>query len=103
MELGVPDPVPALDTPAVAHQLQQGFWNGPQACKEQVRGVKGLGVTGSTSRQPCWQRGGSLPLAQSDLLFLDTLSWGVTTRKSPIRLYGRLVYLWKFVAVFRLF
>ena len=31
MELGVPNPVPALDTPAVSHQLQQGFWGGAQA------------------------------------------------------------------------
>ena len=50
MELGVTDPVPALDTPAVAHQLQQGFWGGAQACEEQVRGVKGLGVTGAAGR-----------------------------------------------------
>lgn len=31
MELGVPDPVPALNAPAVPHQLQQGFWGGAQA------------------------------------------------------------------------
>jgi len=42
MELGVPDPVPALDTPAVAHQLQQGFWRGPQARQKQVGGLKRL-------------------------------------------------------------
>ena len=26
MELGVPDPVPALNAPTVAHKSQQGFW-----------------------------------------------------------------------------
>ena len=31
MELGVPDPGPALNAPAVAHQLQHGFWGGAQA------------------------------------------------------------------------
>lgn len=31
MELGVTDPVPALDTPAVSYQLQQGLWRGAQA------------------------------------------------------------------------
>jgi len=28
MELGVTDPGPALNAPAVAHQLQQSFWGG---------------------------------------------------------------------------
>ena len=31
VELGVSDPVPALNAPAVSHQLQQGFWGGSQA------------------------------------------------------------------------
>jgi hypothetical protein len=31
MELGVPDPVPALNAPTVAHKSQQGFWRGAQA------------------------------------------------------------------------
>ena len=31
MELGVSDPVPALNAPALAHQLQQGVWGGAQA------------------------------------------------------------------------
>ena len=31
MELGVTDPVPALNAPAVAHQSQQGLWGGAQA------------------------------------------------------------------------
>ena len=31
MELGLADPVPALNAPAVPHQTQQGFWGGAQA------------------------------------------------------------------------
>jgi hypothetical protein len=31
MELGIADPVPAFNAPAVTHQLQQGFWGGAQA------------------------------------------------------------------------
>jgi hypothetical protein len=31
MELGVPDPVSDLDTPAVAHQPEQGLWRSAQA------------------------------------------------------------------------
>ena len=31
MELGVSDPVPALNAPAISYQLQQGFWGGAQA------------------------------------------------------------------------
>jgi len=59
MELGVPDPVPALDAPAVPHQLQQGFWRGAQAGVEprgalggliQVGGLKRLVVTGAAGR-----------------------------------------------------
>lgn len=40
MELGVPDLVPALDAPAVTHQLQQRFWCRAQARQEQVGGLK---------------------------------------------------------------
>jgi len=47
MELGVPNPVPALDTPAVSHQLQQGFWGGAQAGEEEMDGLKGLAVAGA--------------------------------------------------------
>jgi len=36
IELGIADPVPALDAPAVPHQLQQGFWGGAQAAQKQV-------------------------------------------------------------------
>jgi hypothetical protein len=31
MVLGVTDPLPALNAPAVSHQLQQGFWCCAQA------------------------------------------------------------------------
>jgi hypothetical protein len=31
VQLGVSDPVPALDAPAVSNQLQQGFWG---ACSQ---------------------------------------------------------------------
>ena len=44
MELGVPDPVPALNAPTVAHKSQQGFWRGAQAGEEQMGGVKGLAI-----------------------------------------------------------
>ncbi len=50
MELGVPDPAPALNTPAVSHQLQQGFWRAAQARQGQVGGVKGLAVPGAAGR-----------------------------------------------------
>jgi hypothetical protein len=45
MELGVTNPVPALNAPAISHQLQQGFWGGAQAREEQVGGPEGLVVT----------------------------------------------------------
>ena len=44
VQLGVADPVPALNAPAVANQLQQRFWRGSQAGKEQMLGVKGLAI-----------------------------------------------------------
>jgi hypothetical protein len=50
MELGVPDPVPALNAPAVAHQPEQGFWRGPQARQKQVGSLKRLAVTGAAGR-----------------------------------------------------
>ncbi len=50
MELGVPDPVPALDAPAVSHQSEQGFWGGVQAGEKQVGGAKWLAVTGAAGR-----------------------------------------------------
>jgi hypothetical protein len=45
MELGVANPVPALNAPAVSHQSQQGFWRGAQAGQKQVSGAKRLAVT----------------------------------------------------------
>ena len=50
MELGVADPVPALDTPAVSHQLQQGLWGGAQAGKKKVGGLKWLAIVGAVGR-----------------------------------------------------
>jgi hypothetical protein len=43
-DLGVANPVPVLDTPAVPHQLQQGFW---RCLQKQVSGLKRLAVTGA--------------------------------------------------------
>ena len=42
VELGVPNPVLALNAPAVLHQLHQGFWGGAQAGRKEVGGLKGL-------------------------------------------------------------
>ncbi len=50
MELDVTDPLSALNTPAVAHQLQQCFWRRAQARQEQVVGVKGFAITGTAGR-----------------------------------------------------
>ena len=50
MELGVADPVPALNAPALTHQPEQSFWRGAQARQEQVGGVKGPAVTGAAGR-----------------------------------------------------
>ncbi len=36
VELGVADPVPALNASTVPHQLKQGFWCGAQTGEEQV-------------------------------------------------------------------
>jgi hypothetical protein len=35
-QLGVPDPVLGLQTPALSHQAQQRFWCGAQACDAPV-------------------------------------------------------------------
>jgi hypothetical protein len=42
--LGVSDPMPALQAPALSHQLQEGFWTGPQARDEPVRGLERLAL-----------------------------------------------------------
>jgi len=47
LELGVADPVPALQAPAVPHQLQQGFCGGAQAGEKEVGGPKGLALPGA--------------------------------------------------------
>ena len=49
-ELGVTDPVPALNAPAVAHQLQQCFWRGAQARQKQVGGLKRPAATSASGR-----------------------------------------------------
>ena len=40
-ELGVADPVPALEAPSASHQLHQGVWRGAEAGDEVVRRRKG--------------------------------------------------------------
>jgi len=50
VELGDADPMPALDAPAVTHQLQQGLCGGAQAGEKQMGGMEGLAVTGSLGR-----------------------------------------------------
>lgn len=45
MQLGVPDPVPPLNAPAVLYKLQQGFWRSSQAGEEQVGRPKWLAIT----------------------------------------------------------
>ena len=50
VELGVADPVPALNAPSVSHQLQQRFWRGAQAGEEQVLRLKGLAVAAAGGR-----------------------------------------------------
>ncbi len=47
VQLGVTDPVPALNAPAIPHQLQQGFWGGAQAGEEEMGLPEGLAVAGS--------------------------------------------------------
>ena len=49
VELGVTDPVPALNAPWVPHQLQQSFWGGAKAGEKQVLRLKRLAVSGAGS------------------------------------------------------
>ena len=51
MELGVANPVPALNALAVPHMLQQGFWDGAQAGEESVRGFERLAAAGADRGQ----------------------------------------------------
>ena len=45
MELGVANPVPALNAPEGPHQLQQDFWGRAQAGQKHVLGLKRLAVS----------------------------------------------------------
>lgn len=44
VQLGVTDPVPGFNAPAVEHQLQQRFWGGSQAGEKQMGGLVDLAV-----------------------------------------------------------
>ncbi len=50
VELGVADPVPALNAPTDPHHLQQCLWGGAQAVAEQMGGVKGFTVATAGGR-----------------------------------------------------
>jgi hypothetical protein len=51
VELGVADPVPAFDAPALPDQSQQGFWGGAQAGEEQVPGAERFAITSAAGQQ----------------------------------------------------
>ncbi len=51
VDLGVTDPVPALNAPSVPHLLQQGFWGGEEARQKQVGGLKRPVTTGAADRE----------------------------------------------------
>lgn len=57
MELGVLDPVPAPNAPAVSYQLTQGVWGGAQAGKEQAARPRWLAITASIGVYPYDQAG----------------------------------------------
>jgi len=44
MQLGVADPVPTLNAPAVSHQSQQGFWGCAEAGEKEVFSLEWLAV-----------------------------------------------------------
>jgi len=50
VELGIADPMPYLNTPTVAHQLQQGFWRVAQAGQKELDSPKGLAVAAAGGR-----------------------------------------------------
>ena len=50
VQLGVANPVPALNTPSVTNQLLQRFWGGAQAGEEQVLRLKGLAIAAAGGR-----------------------------------------------------
>jgi hypothetical protein len=51
MELGVADPVPALQAPALSEQSQQCFWGGAQACQKEMAGLKRFAVASADGLQ----------------------------------------------------
>jgi hypothetical protein len=51
VELGVADPVPAFDAPALPDQAQQGFWSGADAGEEQMPGLERLAATAAARDQ----------------------------------------------------
>lgn len=51
IELGVAEPVPAFNSPAVPHQLQQRFWRGAKAGEKEVPLEGGLAGTISADDQ----------------------------------------------------
>ena len=63
VELGVTDPVPALNAPAVPHQFQQSFWGGAQAGEKQVGGLKRSTVSGACSGHLHYPAGANPALA----------------------------------------
>lgn len=51
MELGVTDPVAALNAPPGSHQMQQRFRLSAQARQEEVGGLKRLALTAAAGRE----------------------------------------------------
>ena len=47
VELGVTNPVPALNAPALSHEAQQRIWGGAQAGDKAVRSLERLAITGA--------------------------------------------------------
>ena len=45
LELGIADPMPALNAPVLTHQLQQCFWGGAQAREKAVGDPERLALT----------------------------------------------------------
>jgi len=89
VELGIADPVPALNALAVTHELQQGFWGGAQAGEKHVGGPKGLAIAAAAVRHPhdparanpylanllwcffCPQRPGNVPTVTALMIHCD--------------------------------
>ena len=60
-ELGVTDPVPALQTPPFSHQSQQRIWGCSQAGDESVGGLERLAIAGAGGDDLC-NPAGTLPV-----------------------------------------